>query len=524
MHEDTFIDSHGRHYTIKRRFHKEARMRYFAESMDKLLGNNFDLLGKFVQHHQEKQVPRIQELFDYAEGENHTILKNEIRRKESDMADNRAVHNYGKLISNFKRGYLVGKPVQYEYMDNQEGSETDQAIEEVSTQNDFFDLNRSLVLDMSRAGRAFEILYFNQKEQLMVKRLDPRRTFAIYENTLDGKAICGVHYYNPNPFDKETMRIDVYGADKVHRLLKDKEGIAYIEDNEEKNIKAQQTHGFGYPQIIEHLNNTAGMGDYETELSLIDLMDAAQSDTANYMTDLADAILAIIGDVSFPDDIDTAEKKIEYMKQMRRARFMNLVPPKNEAGEESGNVDAKYLYKQYDVNGTEAYKSRLENNIHMMTSTPNMTDEHFSGTQSGEAMKYKLFGLDQERVSTQAIFEKGIRQRFRLIANIYPKISEENSTAFDDFDVSKLRITFTPNLPQSEKEIVEMVDKLYGVISNETLMALLKKVTDVNPIDEKERLERENPQQRLAPRLDVNDNAGQIDGRDEESDVLDTTE
>ena len=111
-------------------------------------------------------------------------------------------------------------------------------------------------------------------------------------------------------------------------------------------------------------------------------------------------------------------------------------------------------------------------------------------------MKYKLFGLDQQRVSTQVLFEKGLRRRYRLLANIYPKIAtgelEEFKGAFTDFDESKLKIKFTPNLPHSDNEVVEMVQKLWGLISDETRLDLLEVVTDVSAEDEKTRMKREN--------------------------------
>ena len=34
-----------------------------------------------------------------------------------------------------------------------------------------------------------------------------------------------------------------------------------------------------------------------------------------------------------------------------------------------GNVDARYIYKEYDVSGVEAYKDRISRNIHMFTNT-----------------------------------------------------------------------------------------------------------------------------------------------------------
>ena len=42
----------------------------------------------------------------------------------------------------------------------------------------------------------------------------------------------------------------------------------------------------------------------------------------------------------------------------------------------------------------------------MFTNTPDMTDENFSGNQSGEAMKYKLFGLEQRTAIKEGLFRK----------------------------------------------------------------------------------------------------------------------
>ncbi len=49
--------------------------------------------------------------------------------------------------------------------------------------------------------------------------------------------------------------------------------------------------------VVEYDNNRFRTGDFEHVISLIDLYDSAQSDTANYMTDLNDALLVISGDI-----------------------------------------------------------------------------------------------------------------------------------------------------------------------------------------------------------------------------------
>ena len=462
-YNETFVDSTGKSKTLTLRFHRESRMRYRINNIEELFENEHKVLREFLEHHKSIQRPRIQELYDYSEGNNHTISIQQ-RRSEQDMADTRIIHNFGKSISVFKQGYLVGKPIQVEYDDGEEDSETDEVLKEIAKVNSFHDLNRMLVLDLSKVGRAYDLVYRSMKDVTKVKRLDPLNTFVIYDNTLEDKMLAGVRYYSVGLSDNKKHFIDVYVKDVIYKCQMIEGVITEL---------AIEPHMFNDVPITEYLNTAEGMGDYESELSLIDSYDAVQSDTANYMTDTSDAILAIFGQVAFPDDVlGDNKKQIEYMRKMRRARLLQLKPPVDINGAE-GKVDAKYLYKQYDVNGVESYKKRIVNDIHKYTNTPDMTDQNFSGVQSGEAMKYKLFGLEQARVDTQSLFEKSLKRRYQLIANIGDYVKE-----LTDFDISKLKITFNPNLPKALEETINAFKSLGGMVTNETAMRLTGIVDD----------------------------------------------
>lgn len=474
---DSFVDTFGKQKYLKLRFHRESRLRYRAENVQVLFEDDFKLLLKYIDHHRSKQYPRIRELYDYAEGSNHTVLENEARRRESDMSDKRIVHNFGELISVFKQGYLVGEPVAVDYEDGTESSDIDEKLKEIGKRNNFYDLNRSLVLDLSQVGRAFEIVYFNKDSGYRVKRLNPEETFVIYDNTLADNSLVAVRYYNLSMFDDDRMMVEVYTKDQQLLLEREEAKLKLI---------SQSYHNAKIIPITEFLNDRNGMGDYESEMDLIDAYDEAQSDTSNYMSDLSDAILAIIGNIEIPPDIETAEQQIEYMKKMRKARLAHLIPPTDSNGQVTGNVDAKYLYKQYDVAGTEAYKSRLASDIHKFTNLPDMTDEQFSGNQSGEAMKWKMFGLEQERVTTQALLEMGLKRRYRLLANLGSDLHDING-----FDVSKLNIKFTPNLPKSLQEKITAFKDLNGTVSNETALRLTTIVDNVGAEIERLKAEEE---------------------------------
>lgn len=466
---EDFIDSTGNHKFLELRFHRESRMRYQISDISALFDDNYKILLEYLKHHESIQKPRIQELLDYAEGNNHEVSKSG-RRQDEDMADVRAIHNYGKYISTFKQGYLVGNPIRVEYDDEV----NNELLKELVKKNNFHQLNRQLIKDLSKVGRAYELAYRSADDKTKVIRLDPRETFIIYKNDVDKDSLIGVRYYNKSQIDKTDKIVEVYTSSEV----------IFFEFDGELTETGRQPHAFGAVPITEYLNTDDGLGDYETELSLIDLYDSAQSDTANYMQDLSDAILAIIGRVSFPEYVNTPEKAIEYLRTMRKARLLNLEPPVDGEGRE-GSVDAKYLYKKYDVQGTEAYKNRIAEDIHRFTNTPDMTDNKFAGNQSGEALKWKVFGLDQERVDLQALFEQSLKRRYKLIAHVSEFLSE-----IKDFDISKLKIIFTPNLPKSDQEKINDFKALGGELSNKTKMFVTGIVDD--PDEEEDKIMQES--------------------------------
>lgn len=146
------------------------------------------------------------------------------------------------------------------------------------------------------------------------------------------------------------------------------------------------------------------------------------------------------------------------------------------------------MYKQYDVSGAEAYKDRLQKDIHKISMVPDLTDEAFAGTQSGEAMKYKLFGFQQIAKSGQRGFKKGLMRRYRLLMNIKNFVNEADNT-----DLGNLTITFTPNLPKAILEELKALVDAGMEISQETLMSLASFIEDIQA--EMERIQKEKEEE-----------------------------
>lgn len=460
------------------RFHEDANMIYQfpverdaegkeTEDRSSLLLENPQAIQDMVEHHQAFQQPRLYELKQYYLGNNLTILEGQ-RRKERHLSDHRASHNFAKYVSNFIQGYMVGDPIKTTYTESESIAEE---ITDINRHNDADEHNSDLVLDQSVYGRAYEILYRGQDDITRFNTLDVHNTFVIYDDSVAVTPIAGVRYLTPQFSEGDEVTVMVYT---------DREIITYTLDKDGMSEESRQEHSFGGVPIIEYENNKMRQGDFEDVLSLIDLYDSSESDTANYMTDLNDAMLVIQGNLRI--DTDSAQN----MKE-KNTMLLETIP--DEHGR-SVPASANYIYKQYDVSGTEAYKSRIEADIHKFTNTPNMNDVNFGGVQSGEAMKYKLFGLEQVRATKERMFKKGLRQRYRLINNLGELASEL------EFEVNELSFTFSPNLPKSLSDEIDSFVKLGGQLSEETKLSLLSIIE--NPQEELKKLQEENPQDKAS--------------------------
>lgn len=409
---------------------------------------------EFVRHFYNIQRPRLKKLDAYYRGWDEGVLATETRRAQEGYADYRLTHPFAQEIADFQTSFSVGNPIGVEAE-----SEHD-ALDAVNDYNDINTLNNDLFLDMTKYGRAVELTYRDGDNERIV-RLDPLNTFVIYSNDVDPSPIMAVRLSErmvidqttqvgvalPNPIKKYIVE---YWTEDTHAVSNE----IVLADN----FKIAYTEGLVTMPVVEYWNNTLRTGDYENVIPLIDAYDAAQSDTANYMTDMNDAILTIKGDIDSlfdgadlminPDDKDAtiklAKAKQEMLNEMKNARMLLLKSGISATGTQT-SVDANYIYKQYDVQGVEAYKTRLYKNIHAFSRTPDVSDDNFASNASGVAMKYKQLGVIQLAATKRRQFEKGLYRRYKIIQTLENAVSGKW-----DIDYNDIRFTFHDNLPQDD--------------------------------------------------------------------------
>ena len=102
-----------------------------------------------------------------------------------------------------------------------------------------------------------------------------------------------------------------------------------------------------------------------------------------------------------------------------------------------------------------------------------MSDEKFSNNSSGVTLSYKLMSLENLVGIKEAKFRKGLLRRLELMFN-FLKIKTNSEMSY-----MEIQPIFTRNKPYNDTEIADTMQKLTGILSEETVIGLYPKVNDV---------------------------------------------
>ena len=408
-----------------------------------------EILECCIKQHQGT-LARLNKLSDYYDG------KQDISNRtfgNPNIPNHKIVANHAKYIVDIATGFLVGNPIAYS------GSQVDKILDEYSRM-DIISHDTELEKDLSVFGIGYELMYLAPVDEgdteIRIKSIDPRGIFLVTDDTVDKNPLFGVHYQQRFKLDGTLnyYLINVYTEDKIftyHAKGLSKGQMSLFEESE---------HYFGAVPVVEYRNNEERQGDFEQQISQFDAYNLLQSDRINESEQRVNSILFIKGFTLGEDNL-THDSIIETTEK---------------------DSDLKWLIKEIKEADNEVLRKSLLDDIHKFSYIPSMTDEHFAGNVSGEAMKYKLFGLLQLLSIKTRYMSKSLRKRLELMRNIL-------NTKGSNIDISDVKITFKPNLPINTNDLASIINQLKGILPLETLIGWLPDIDD--PAEQLQKLEEE---------------------------------
>ena len=407
---------------------------------------------------------------------NHPINS---RQKSAILANNQVVVNHAKYITDTYTGYLFGSEIDYRTA--LEGDPLE-VLKRAYRRQSIDTLDSVLGRDCSVFGRAYEYIYADKEGRPTSANIDPRNCVVAYDDTVEHNPLFAVIYSDSRRItNSDETRDDsaLFTGGKV--LLADR----VIEYGEGWTSPEEEAHYFGEIPAVEYRNNQDIKGDFEAVLELIDAYNILQSDRINDKEQLVAAILCLYG-------FELSEKD---QKLVGVNRLMQISDPASRA---------EYLVKSMMEADIDILRKSIEDNIHKISMTPNLTDEHFVGNSSGVAIKYKLLAFEQATKTKERHFEKGLMERARRYIQFLNVKDGQPLVETHDIDA-----VFTRSLPQNDFENAQMANLLDGLVSKETLVSQFGFVD--NAQDELERVKQERESVRLPEFGTAQDTQNEVD-------------
>ena len=386
-------------------------------------------------------LPRLLELENYYNTKNKII-----NRTMADPAkpNNKIANPYASYITDTLTGYFVGEPITY----NSNDKTLLQDLSMIFEYNDEADENMELAKNASIFGVAYEMLYFSEEDKMIrFKPLSPKEVIPIFDKSVEGNLLAVIRYYDDYNVveDKTYTIIEVIDAVGVSRYQSTK-------GSNTLTLLENYPHYFGMVPVAIYKNNEEERGDFEPVISLIDAYDTMESDSVNDFAYFVDCYLALYGFTAEAEDV----------QKMKENRILLM----------DEGTSAEWLVKNSNDTTIENMKNRLDADIHKFAKCPNLADKEFASNASGIAIKFKTLGTENLVAIKERKFKRGLQQRLELISMI-------SSVLREGFDWRAIDIVFTRNLPSNDVDIANMVNSLRDIVSDETLLAQIPFVDDV---------------------------------------------
>ncbi len=388
-----------------------------------------DVLNYCIEEH-AKEIPRLQMLFDYYEGKPHKINQN----PTTSPHDREEIFvNNAKYVTDMMIGFTVGAPISYTAAKGKNIKPVTDALDAMRIKKHDKELEKGL----STMGVGLELQYLAIKPGTdnetipKIAWIDPRGMFLVVDDTVERTKLFAVRMVEKQDLKhKKYWEISVYTKTGIIIYTTKTKKIASSEYIKPPKFKE---HFYGDVPVVEFRNNEEKQGDFEQHLSQIDGYNLLQTDRIQDKKNFVKAIMILYGFTlpeEKPDDVNGS---------------MVLEAPSKESG-----ANAEYVTNTFTESEVQTLADSILADFHKTTYVPNLNDEQFAGNISGEAMKYKLFGLLLLLSIKIGYLEDGIIQRLQLLQNIL-NVKGQN------VDTEGTVIKFKPNLPINRSDIINQI-------------------------------------------------------------------
>ena len=370
--------------------------------------------------------------------------------------NNTVVENNAYFITEFKKSYVFGEPIQYV----QRG---DVANPEVSTLNSYmlaidkFPKDTELAESFYNTGIGHRIILPSKEEEspFFVENLDSKNTFIVYSSFLPHDRLFAFTY--TIGVKDSNLRGSVYTKTDYYEVNKENLSTAF-------DVRFKQKHILGDIPIFEYYINKSRIGLIEIVMDLLNQINRITSDEIDGLEQFIQSILVFVN-----QDID----KEDY------ADLLDLGAVKIATSDPSRPADLKLLSNNIDHGNTKILHDRLLNTALQIIGIPKST-ERTSGGDTGQArMLSEGWTMADERAKQDEMqFKRCSKPELELILRICNLSPRSN---INTLTLNQVEQKFTRN--KSDNFLVKsqgLMNQINSGVSPDVAMATSGLYSDTN--------------------------------------------
>lgn len=406
-----------------------------------------DNINKWIQTFKSDILPTRIKLGQYYDGENDIIKQGAVENRPNYKVN----VNMAKYIIDVATAYTFGVPVTYTTQNEKQKAILEKLLYILKNCNanktDFTQGG-----DMATYGVAYQLVLAPEgtapiEDRITLKSLSPLDTFYVVDNTILENPVCAIYLYNYTVNNTPKTRVYVYDNEYLRVYNGNCDNVDTLE--------LEELHNMGTIPVIQCLNNEDAYSDIYGVTDLLDSLSLCISNNTDDLQSIANAILCATGG-------QLGEDKIQEINQYKAANLPQ-------------GSDMKWVIKDINPEATKQHIDTLLEFIFQISQVPDLSDDAFGGNQSGVAMAYKLWGMNQLWITKTTNYEEAIYQRLKILLHLLQYQFESNVALLDD-----IVVTFSKNIPNDLTAVTDVVTKLKGIISDKTLLQQIPFIEDVD--------------------------------------------
>lgn len=421
---------------------------------------------EFIKHYLQKCIAinnenkqEIEQLYNIYKGDHD--IKNKVRLDGSSENNNKLVYNHIFRQVEFKKGFMVGKPIEYSKANNLKNDTDDMTY----LQKYFKDSHKA-----SKDIDKYEMLYIGgianvytmprnsdfdveNESPFLISILEKGQGFVVYTSDVTNEPLFNVivseHVEKVNGIYKKETIYDIY-------YIKEEDGYCYtfsISSRDFKNIidnmEYQQTYKF--LPITEFSLNRSRMGIVELVISIQNMLNTTRSNQVDELVEFVNSYIV------FENQNFKSQKFMETFEELKKKRVLGLTSV-------NPNFPAKVsLLKQelqnQDINSVY---NDSKNEMYDIVAVPLSSGNVTSGGDTGQA---RLLGNGWESAQTQADVDTTFLMQYEydLLKKIISICKDCVGCPINEISASDIDIKFSINMSNNLLNKAQALKYMYDM-------------------------------------------------------------